>query len=88
MSATTVTREPRRIRRQEGAASQAPTDTRRLWGKARTVLVRLRERIDSVRFPAYVSAFEAEQLYALARWSDCRTGTLPQPIIEQRYGGE
>jgi hypothetical protein len=56
--------------------------------RVRTACVSLWQQFGAMRFPAYVSAFEAEHLMALAKWSDCRTGTMGQRIIVQQHGGE
>jgi hypothetical protein len=84
MSATTVTQPPRRYRvpARHGSVRAAKP---RAWS-VRAVFLRLRGRFHMNRFPVYVSAFEAEHLYVLAEWSDCRTGTMGQPSVVRRQG--
>jgi hypothetical protein len=88
MSATTTVPEARSARADAAVSADRRVDARTFPERVRTAFVSLRVRFGAIRFPAYVSAFEAEHLVALAEWSDCRTGTTGRPVIERRHGGE
>ena len=78
MSATTLSKRPRYAGRR---THRAQTHAERPSG----LFARLRERFGSMQFPAYVSAFEAENLQTLAQWSDCRTGQTGCFIDDERF---
>ncbi len=88
MSATTTLRESQGTHRGATVGAGARGDTRTLPERFRAIVAGLRGRFGTMRLPAYVSAFEAEHLAALAEWSDCRTGMTGQPLNERRYGEE